>query len=423
MQTYKLTYKNVKVTSISSRISKEWKALSDAEKSKWKKIAEQDKLRYENEKKLYKGPWKVKSERPRKDPSAPKRPPSAFLNYSRTRRAALIREYPNLKNTDISKLLGQEWKVAPPEVRQPHVDREATEREDYHKKISAWREQQRQNKEMAAAEQQQKQQSIYIAEQKISSKKVPFDQSLSVKKFASSTPVSTAPLPGLATSSIWGNPSSPTTESMPKGMIPVAAKKLGYNNDYDEQYSTVSPSPIHVVQRTVYQPILPYVSSLLPHPPPAQGRIVSHQDLNTIRSFSLPRPFEQLTKQMQLSQSELSSMSLPQPPPAQGKTVPRQDINAIQTFPLPHPFEQVVALNAKKVPNQIQLSSMTTGILDPPVGTPVTPLTDTTPSSVTTDYQNLFFPMTFEEEEDSNVDPPLLDVCSTEGLKIDPFIH
>jgi len=173
------------------------------------------------------------------------------------------------------------------EVRQPHVDREATEREDYHKKISAWREQQRQNKEMAAAEQQQKQQSIYIAEQKISSKKVPFDQSLSVKKFASSTPVSTAPLPGLATSSIWGNPSSPTTESMPKGMIPVAAKKLGYNNDYDEQYSTVSPSPIHVVQRTVYQPILPYVSSLLPHPPPAQGRIVSHQDLNTIRSFSL----------------------------------------------------------------------------------------------------------------------------------------
>ena len=92
-------------------------------------------------------------------------------------------------------------------------------------------------------------------------------------------------------------------------------------------------------------------------------------------------------------------------------------------FIIAHPFEQVVALNAKKVPNQIQLSSMTTGILDPPVGTPVTPLTDTTPSSVTTDYQNLFFPMTFEEEEDSNVDPPLLDICSTEGLKIDPFIH
>lgn len=54
----------------------------------------------------------------------------------------------------------------------------------------------------------------------------------------------------------------------------------------------------------------------------------------SLNDFTIARPFEQLTKQMQLSQSELSSMSLPQPPPAQGKTVSRQDINAIQTFPL-----------------------------------------------------------------------------------------
>jgi hypothetical protein len=41
------------------------------------------------------------------------------------------------------------------------------------------------------------------------------------------------------------------------------------------------------VQKTVYQPILPSVPSLLPQPPPAQGKTVSHQDLNTIRTFSL----------------------------------------------------------------------------------------------------------------------------------------
>jgi hypothetical protein len=63
--------------------------------------------------------------------------------------------------------------------------------------------------------------------------------------------------------------------------------KIGCNNNYGEQYSTVSPSPIHVVQKTVYQPILPSVPSLLPQPPPAQGKTVSHQDLNTIRTFSL----------------------------------------------------------------------------------------------------------------------------------------
>eukprot|EP00539_Tryblionella_compressa_P000806 CAMPEP_0178747804 /NCGR_PEP_ID=MMETSP0744-20121128/8535_1 /TAXON_ID=913974 /ORGANISM="Nitzschia punctata, Strain CCMP561" /LENGTH=165 /DNA_ID=CAMNT_0020401101 /DNA_START=170 /DNA_END=664 /DNA_ORIENTATION=+ len=48
-----------------------------------------------------------------------------------------------MKNTDISKLLGEEWKKLPPHVRQPHIDKEAREREEYHQKTSAWREQRR----------------------------------------------------------------------------------------------------------------------------------------------------------------------------------------------------------------------------------------------------------------------------------------
>mmetsp|Transcript_13995 Transcript_13995/g.13806 ORF Transcript_13995/g.13806 Transcript_13995/m.13806 type:complete len:87 (+) Transcript_13995:361-621(+) len=59
MQTYKRIHKNVEVTSFSSRISKEWKVLSDDERNKWKKIAEHDKLRYNVERSLYKGPWRV----------------------------------------------------------------------------------------------------------------------------------------------------------------------------------------------------------------------------------------------------------------------------------------------------------------------------------------------------------------------------
>lgn len=52
-----------------------------------------------------------------------------------------------MKNTDISKLLGKEWKAVPQEVRQPHIDKEAREREVYHKKISAWRKQKLKAKE------------------------------------------------------------------------------------------------------------------------------------------------------------------------------------------------------------------------------------------------------------------------------------
>jgi len=354
MQTYKRTNKNVKVTSLSSRISKEWKVLSDDERNKWRKIAEQDKKRYNIEKSLYKGPWRVKSEKPPKDPSVPKRPSSAFLNYSRTRRATLIREYPDLKNTVISKLLGQEWKEAPPEVRQPHIDREAVEREDYHRKISAWREQQRQNNCAAVAQQQ----SVYNSEQQqIMSNNFPFDSS-TVSRLTS-----TEPYAGTAASlPIWGNSSSSMVESTPKSITPVATKvpkpwvspSISWEKSNQEyastcvQYSTcsVTPSPSPVMQRIVYQPILPSVPSLLPQPLSAQSRTVSRQDANTIQ---------------------------------------------------PHPW-QLIASNATKTVTTSQLS--TTEIVSPPPATiPVTPLIDTTPNKTTTDYQNIFFPTMFEEEE------------------------
>ena len=87
------------------------------------------------------------------DPNAPKRPASAFLKYSRTRRTILLEENRHLKNTDISKLLGKEWKAASQQIRQPYIDEEAREREAYHKKISAWREQKRQNEKSATSPQ------------------------------------------------------------------------------------------------------------------------------------------------------------------------------------------------------------------------------------------------------------------------------
>lgn len=78
-----------------------------------------------------------KQKRPK---DAPKRPPSAFLNYCQKRRTELKRQHPNVKNTDISKMLGQEWKRAPAELRQPHIHKEAHEREEYYKRVAVWKE-------------------------------------------------------------------------------------------------------------------------------------------------------------------------------------------------------------------------------------------------------------------------------------------
>ncbi|KAL3909972.1 MAG: hypothetical protein SGILL_007876, partial [Bacillariaceae sp.] len=70
---------------------------------------------------------------------APKRPPSAFLNYCQRRRSELKQENPGMKNTEISKLLGEEWKNCPIHIRQPHIDKEKREREFYHKAVAMWR--------------------------------------------------------------------------------------------------------------------------------------------------------------------------------------------------------------------------------------------------------------------------------------------
>jgi mRNA-degrading endonuclease RelE of RelBE toxin-antitoxin system len=66
MQEYKHSFKNAKVTSFSSQISKEWKELPPSEREKWKDMAEQDKRRYNVEKSQYTGPWVVPFETVRK---------------------------------------------------------------------------------------------------------------------------------------------------------------------------------------------------------------------------------------------------------------------------------------------------------------------------------------------------------------------
>ena len=73
------------------------------------------------------------------DPSAPKRPMSAFLLYSQLLRTTVRAEHPDLKNTDISRLLGERWKSASEEERRPFLEKEKQAREQYSKDIAEWR--------------------------------------------------------------------------------------------------------------------------------------------------------------------------------------------------------------------------------------------------------------------------------------------
>lgn len=146
---------NVKITTISKAIGEEWKKLPTEERKKWQDIAQKDKVRFEAEKQLYTGPWKIPSKRTKKDPRAPKRPCSAFLFFSQSERHKIKEQNPELQNTQISSLLGKVWKSLSEEERRPHVEREQREREQYHKDMAVWKkEREKEEEEMRERRQQ-----------------------------------------------------------------------------------------------------------------------------------------------------------------------------------------------------------------------------------------------------------------------------
>lgn len=127
------------VTEISKRSAQMWRNLPAEERAHWDDVAAKDKQRYMVEKASYTGPWQVPWKRAKKDPSAPKRPMSAFLYFSQGRRRQIKDANPSLKNTEVSRLLGEMWRNAPEEERRPHIEKEKEEREKYKVAIADWR--------------------------------------------------------------------------------------------------------------------------------------------------------------------------------------------------------------------------------------------------------------------------------------------
>jgi len=128
-----------KTTTVAKMVSEAWKSLPSDQRKYWDEMAQQDKERYEMEKSVYNGPWKVPVEKVLKDPSAPKRPMSAFLSYSNSKRAALKRKHPHMTNADVSRTLAAMWRQAKPDLKQKYIDTEFKLRQDYKVAIAEWR--------------------------------------------------------------------------------------------------------------------------------------------------------------------------------------------------------------------------------------------------------------------------------------------
>lgn len=78
---------------------------------------------------------------------------SAFLFFSQDKRRIIKGENPGMRNTEISRILGEMWKNASHEEKSPHIEREAKERAKYKINIAKWRKEDSIQKEEAKKEQ------------------------------------------------------------------------------------------------------------------------------------------------------------------------------------------------------------------------------------------------------------------------------
>uniref|UniRef100_A0A7S0TAB4 FACT complex subunit SSRP1 n=1 Tax=Pseudo-nitzschia delicatissima TaxID=44447 RepID=A0A7S0TAB4_9STRA len=103
-------------------LSAEYKNLSKDELAELDKKVEKEKKRYEREMENYKPPAgyedsdstkgssKGKGKKKKKDPNAPKRATTAFMYYSTKMRPIIKEEKPDIKFTEMGKLIGEKWR-------------------------------------------------------------------------------------------------------------------------------------------------------------------------------------------------------------------------------------------------------------------------------------------------------------------------
>lgn len=158
-----------KLTELSKIISVEWKELDEAKKQKYAARAKKDKDKYDEELAAYKKTedyekfqqklelWKAQQKeqetvdedgsavkkvslpRKPKDPNMPKRSASSYFLFGNSVRARIKKENPELKVTEIAKLIGEEWRQLSEAEKKPFDEEAKKLKAQYHKKMEKYK--------------------------------------------------------------------------------------------------------------------------------------------------------------------------------------------------------------------------------------------------------------------------------------------
>ncbi|KAM5247246.1 high mobility group protein B4 [Ctenodactylus gundi] len=124
----------------SRKCSEKWRSISKHEKAKYETLAKLDKARYQEEMMNYAG---KKKKRRKRDPQAPRRPPSSFLLFCQDHYARLKSENPDWSVIQVAKATGKMWSETPEAERRPYEQRAAVLRAKYFEALEAYRQQRR----------------------------------------------------------------------------------------------------------------------------------------------------------------------------------------------------------------------------------------------------------------------------------------
>lgn len=130
---------SVNFAEFSKKCSERWKTMSAKEKAKFEDLAKTDKARYDREMKNYIPPKGEKKTKKKKDPNAPKRPPSAFFLFCAEHRPKIKSESPGLSIGDTAKRLGEMWAEQSAKDKLPYEQKAAKLKEKYEKEVAAYR--------------------------------------------------------------------------------------------------------------------------------------------------------------------------------------------------------------------------------------------------------------------------------------------
>lgn len=128
----------------SRKCSEKWKSISKHEKAKYEALAKLDKARYQEEMTHYVG---KRRRRRKRDPHAPRRPPSSFILFCQEHYAQLKRENPSWSVVQVAKASGKMWAAKADAEKLPYEQRAALLRAKYREEMKAYRAQRKARKQ------------------------------------------------------------------------------------------------------------------------------------------------------------------------------------------------------------------------------------------------------------------------------------